>query len=360
MYVKQNDQGKWCVDSQDDQVVSEHDTEAEAKAALDKAKQAAAMRMASMVSTVRASGDKGEADVDVLFDTGATLSFVMRSVAEKLATITKMPKPYKIIIGDGSNLSVTDMAVLAIKAAGQTIMDTFLVLENGVEDVVLGEATMRKFGLKIDLEHGTIFSEMKIDKTKTQGERKELSMWKKFLAAIGLSVADEEVSEAQAVELLKSKLAASKLDPPKRPKAVVPAGLLEVLELEEDASESDARGAILALKHSGNPVSIDPYRSLQDDLRAKEIASLVDRACNMGEDEMAGKLYPHEREWAIEECNKDLQAMRVFIARRPKVLNFLAALPGKQSGTVVIDSLQASINEQIGVSKETFVKYNSH
>ncbi len=352
MKIAQNENGKWCLYSDSGEVLSEHDTEEQAKAAL---KEKQGTPMASMVSKVRATGDKGEADVAVLFDTGATLSFVLRDVAEKLATIVKMPKPYNIVIGDGSTLSVKEMAVLAIRAAGQTLVDTFLVLEKGVEDVILGEATMRKFGLKIDLEHGTIFSEMKVQppiQNKPE-KRKETPMWKKFLMAIGLAVAEEEVSEDQAVALLKKKLAAKKEEQPISP------ALLELLELEEGATESEARAKILSLKHSPNPIPPEKYAELEQEIRDKEALALIDRACRPGEGEMEGKLYPSEREWALKEAKKDLKAMMLVIKARPKVLSFLASLPEKKGKTVVIDELQTSINEQIGVSKETFLKYNT-
>jgi len=306
--------------------------------------------MASMVSTVRASGDKGQSDVDVLFDTGATLSFVTRSVAAKLATITKMPKAYTIKVGDGGTLSVTDMAVLVFKAAGRTIMDTFLVLEESLHDIILGEATMRKFGLKIDLERSIIYSAMRTE------EKPMKEFLHKLLLALAIEAADD-ITEDAAIALIKAKMAQP--EPPKRPKTVVPASILEVLQLGEEATESEARGAIMALKFPADVVPRESYERLETTLQQRDIVDLIDRACRPGSGEMEGKLYPHEREWALGEATRDYAAMSECIKRRHHVLSIMGKLPGKKDDPLVIDELQAKINKQLEVSPEMFRKHNA-
>jgi len=309
-----------------------------------------AHRMASMVSTVRASGDKGQGDVEVLFDTGATLSFVTRSVAAKLATITKMPKAFTIKIGDGSTLSVTDMAVLVFKAAGRTIMDTFVILEESLHDIILGEATMRKFGLKIDLERSIIYSAMRTE------EKPMKEFLAKLFAALGIESADD-IEESKAIELIVA--AKAKEEPPDRPKIAVPLSLLKVLDLKEDASESEARGAIMALKFPSDRVPVERYRGLEEKLHEHDVLALIDKACGAGDGDMEGKLYPHERDWALTEARKDFETMSAFIRHRPRVLSIMSKLPSGKKDPAHIDAAQEAINRQMGVSKETFVKYNA-
>ena len=356
MEIKQVDD-KWCVYGADGAKLAEFDTEEAAKADLKRRQDedveyAGRDKMASMVSKVRASGDKSEQDVEVLFDTGATLSFVLRAVAEKIATITKLPRPYTILIGDGSKLTITDMAVLSIKAAGETIMDTFLVLDKTLHDVILGEATMRKFGLKIDLEHGTIFSLMKAGPE----EKSMKEFLHKLLLALSIE-ADDEITEDAAIALIKAKTVQP--DPPKRPKVAIPKSILDEVGLGEDATEQEVSGAIMALKNPGDTIPAEHYHQLHQGLREREIADLVAVACRAGTGDMEAKLYPHEREWALGEAKKDFDKIKSFIRNRPHVLAFMSKLPGQKADTVVIDDLQAAINAQLKVSPELFKKYNT-
>jgi hypothetical protein len=81
---------------------------------------------------------------------------------------------------------------------------------------------------------------------------------------------------------------------------------------------------------------------------------LVDKAVADGL--AAGKLAPHEIDWAKEQAAKSLEVFRVFIAKREKVPAMLLA---RNQRRIEGDELQKSINKQMGVSDELFAKWES-
>ena len=217
-----------------------------------------------MVFTVRASGDKGQADLSVLFDTGATHSFIRRDAAEKIATIVKLAEPIEFRNANAGAFKVTQVAVVSLAAGSRIITDTFLILEAAIQDMIFGESTMRRFGVKIDMERGEVYAEI-------TENRKEPDMWKKFLAAIGITVADE-VTEEKAAELVKAKIKDAAKAPIASPK------ILAALDLKEDATEDQARGVILALKSPGNVVTAAEHEKLQAELHEHKIIAAVAQA----------------------------------------------------------------------------------
>lgn len=300
--------------------------------------------MASMVSTLRAIGDKGQADVRVLFDTGAGMSFVLRSVAEKLATFTKLPRPIRMILADGkTTATITESVNLIIETAGQQIMDTFIVLESALNDIILGEPTMRKFGLKIDLEHSVIFSEIRTE---------DKSMWKKFLAALGITVTDEPTEE-KAVELVKSKIVGAHRD---APVDVASKGILTVLGLAEAASEDEVKGKILALRNRGDVVSREEHEKLLARMKESEIEQVI-VAAMQGEE---AKLTPAMKAGALQ-IAKDhgIDTLKSYVGALPK-LGIFVKLPGKKEDTGAAAAIQVTaISKQLGVTSEVLAQYST-
>ena len=179
----------------------------------------------------------------------------------------------------------------------------------------------------------------------------------KILLALGIDAGDEELTDEKVVEIIKAKMVQA--DPPKRPKTAVPSAILEMLALKEDATESDARAAIMVLKYPPEHVPRERYEGLEQQLHDRDVKDLIDTACRPGEGEMECKLYPHEREWAMGEAQKDFAMMKTFIARRPKILSLMAKLPSGKKDSAHIDETTAAIMKQMGVSRETFIKYNT-
>jgi hypothetical protein len=75
------------------------------------------MAVGLIIKKLPVFGDKGRTRVQILFDTGASSSFVRRDIAESLATILKLPSPEVYTLGDGvGRLRATETAVLYVIA----------------------------------------------------------------------------------------------------------------------------------------------------------------------------------------------------------------------------------------------------
>lgn len=289
---------------------------------------------------INLAGDKGEQSVIVLVDTGASFSMVRADLATKLGTPTKLPRPVNLTIGDSSKISITDAVLLTLQLGGQTLMDYFLVFDKLIEEAVLGVNTMKKYGLKIDLEHQAIYAEI-------TEESPMKDFFKKLFAAVGVSSSDE-VSEDKAIELVKAKFAAA---------PAIPKTLLALLDLKDEATEAEVRGAIMALKFPGNVVSLADHDVLKLRCEALEIDSAVLAAVT------EGNITPAEKEtWLkdLKEGKEKLDTFAAFIKRRGKVVPLQTKLPAKTEDktSVRIDDAQAEVNRQLGISTETFAKYS--
>jgi hypothetical protein len=205
-----------------------------------------ALRAENIVAT----GNKGKKEVGVLVDTGASQSFVTRAIAEMLGSIHKLPNVLKFLLGDRSEFSVTDGITLSLEMAGKRIMDTFLVVEQGVADVVLGESTMRKFGLKIDLEHGYIFAPAQEDlKLINNQNQKEIQM-KQLLAIMCAAFAVQETAtEAELISKFNEMHTASKN---LQPLAAFKSDVFTALGLKPESTIEEAKGKIVAVSSNGN------------------------------------------------------------------------------------------------------------
>jgi hypothetical protein len=310
-------------------------------------------------------GDKGESPASVLFDTGASLSFIARALAEKIANIVDADRAINIGLADKSTLTIDKMCMATADLGGQVLTDQFYVMENSIADLILGMSTLRKYQIKIDTGQTAVFASLTETKPKEHSFMKELL--KKLFAAIGVSATDEEIegiSEDKAVEKVQARLDAIKAEgKPAKPKAAaiiaIPPALLKALKLPEDATESDAIAQAYLL---AKPIDEDAREQLVDldtKVRERDIQDLVNKACAAGDDDMSAKLMPSERQWAIEFARDNFAAAQTFIRNRPKVLAIMNRLPGKSPKGVVIDETQKAINAQLKVDEATFRKYNT-
>ena len=83
--------------------------------------------MGLIIKRLKIAGDKGERRLQVLFDTGASASFVRGDVVDKLATTLKLPSPESYTLGDGvGKLRVNETVVLYVYIDGVRISDNFI------------------------------------------------------------------------------------------------------------------------------------------------------------------------------------------------------------------------------------------
>ena len=110
--------------------------------------------MGLIIKTLRVAGDKGERRLEVLFDTGASASFVRQDAAEKIATTLKLPSPEAYTLGDGvGKLRVRETAVLYVYIDGVRISDNFIVAPRLSDSVIIGATTLQKWRVRLDLEN---------------------------------------------------------------------------------------------------------------------------------------------------------------------------------------------------------------
>ena len=119
--------------------------------------------MGLIIKKLRVYGDKGEKRLEVLFDTGASASFVRAGVVSELATVVKLPAPQVFALGDGvGRLRVSQAALLYVVIKGLHISDEFIVAPHLADDVILGARTMQKWRIKLDVEEEDVLIDRRV------------------------------------------------------------------------------------------------------------------------------------------------------------------------------------------------------
>jgi predicted aspartyl protease len=113
--------------------------------------------MGLIVKRLRVAGDKGEKRLEVLFDTGASVSFIRSDVVDKIATTLKLPSPETYTLGDGvGKLRVSETAVLYVYIDGVRISDNFIISPRLSDPVIIGANTLQKWRIKLDMENDRV------------------------------------------------------------------------------------------------------------------------------------------------------------------------------------------------------------
>jgi predicted aspartyl protease len=121
--------------------------------------------MGILVKQVTLRGDKGQVELDGMFDTGATYSVIRKDIAEQIATIIPLDEPIALRTAEqGRQLTVTHRVVLTIWLNGYRLSDEFLVLEELSRPVLIGAATMQKWRIRLDMAN----EEVIVDPTATE------------------------------------------------------------------------------------------------------------------------------------------------------------------------------------------------
>lgn len=351
---------------------------------------------ALVASDVKIRGDKGESIVNVLFDTGASQSFIKREIAEKVGTIVKLPDPRHFIVADGRTVTITDGITLTLQLADEQIIDTFLVTDSSVADVILGESTMRKFGMKIDLEHGAVYASLK-EKPSLQNLKPTLSIFstqenhpmQKLIArlreifALAAEATEEQIlaklnethAASQQLVTTKNKVIAVLGVKPETTDAEIESALaivtkakdlrakvITTLSLDATASDEAIIAAVSTAKTSTGELAA--LTAKVTDLQLKDFdrtfASIIDEALK------SGKVLPVQRDdkqWMEAQRNfakSDPAQFAAFWGRQP-VVGPTQKLPtdtnaAAQASGVTPEAL--ALSKQIGVDEATLRKYN--
>lgn len=123
--------------------------------------------MGLITKQLRIEGDKGDCEVDALFDTGATYSFIRKDKAEAIATLLPLlhPKSFELA-QEGQTVTVTDRTLIDIRLNGVTLSDEVAVLEDLSEELILGATTMQKWRIKLDLEKEDVIVDERVARLK--------------------------------------------------------------------------------------------------------------------------------------------------------------------------------------------------
>ncbi len=121
--------------------------------------------MGILVKQVVLRGDKGQVELDGMFDTGATYSVIRKDIAEQIATVIQLDEPITLRTAEqGRQLTVTHRVVLTFWLNGYRLSDEFLVLEELSRPVLIGAATMQKWRIRLDMAN----EEVIVDPTATE------------------------------------------------------------------------------------------------------------------------------------------------------------------------------------------------
>lgn len=132
--------------------------------------------------------------------------------------------------------------------------------------------------------------------------------------------------------------------------------LLEALDLEDGASESEVIATIHALKQNTvSGVNAQEFFALKKEFEEQKRDELVQLALSQG------KITPAQKEWAEKYALDDPKGFKVFINKAPQVVpvggrgdEFKYSKESKGQ----LDEVQTIINKQLGVDDELFKKYN--
>jgi len=121
--------------------------------------------MGILVKPVTLRGDKGQIELDGMFDTGSTYSVIRKDIAEQLATVVPLDEPIVLRTAEqGRQLTVTHRVVLTIWLNGYRLSDEFIVVEQLSRPVLIGAATMQKWRMRLDMANEEII----VDPTATE------------------------------------------------------------------------------------------------------------------------------------------------------------------------------------------------
>ncbi len=116
---------------------------------------------------VRFKGSKGEKALNVLFDSGASMSFIKERLASELDEILRLPDPLSFETARRGDDLIIDKAVrLDFYIDDDRMSDEFLVVSDewATEDVIIGASTFQKWRLTLDFEKEDVYSVRRVRK----------------------------------------------------------------------------------------------------------------------------------------------------------------------------------------------------
>jgi hypothetical protein len=131
--------------------------------------------MAIIEKKVKLIGSKGSQEVIVLFDSGASYSFIQPELAKKLGHLENLPAPKRFGTAEkGRSVEAKQRVSLDFALNGYTLSDEFTVVSGLSEGAIIGATTLRKWRMKLDFEHDKVIVDPRAAKLRllAMGERR--------------------------------------------------------------------------------------------------------------------------------------------------------------------------------------------
>lgn len=102
--------------------------------------------------------DERAAYFSVLFDSGASHSFISKAVADEMHA-PLLPPDFETAetATAGYQMRVLGSTTLKFIMSGEVLNDAFYVAHDLTEDVIIGAGTLQKYRIKLDFEHDEVF-----------------------------------------------------------------------------------------------------------------------------------------------------------------------------------------------------------
>lgn len=108
-------------------------------------------------------GLRDSQQLNALFDSGATLSCIRPDLAEKLGIPQDLPDPILLQTAETENfMRVTQAIYLDFHLNGLRLFDTFLLVPNISEEIIIGASTMQKWRIKLDFELDRVITDPRV------------------------------------------------------------------------------------------------------------------------------------------------------------------------------------------------------
>lgn len=121
--------------------------------------------MAVISRKIELAGSKGSAEVEALFDSGASFSCVPPELANRLGIVDPLPRPLKFETADkGQKMEVKDFVHLLIRINGTDLTDEFVVVPNLSEQAIIGAKAIQAWRIKLDFENDEVLIDPKVTK----------------------------------------------------------------------------------------------------------------------------------------------------------------------------------------------------
>jgi len=102
-------------------------------------------------------GSNGEKLLYTLFDSGANLSCIHPDHLGGIVSPRPLGRRRKLFTtNEGHNIEVKEAVILDFYINDVLLSDEFLIVPNLSEEAVIGDATMQKWRIKLDLEHDNV------------------------------------------------------------------------------------------------------------------------------------------------------------------------------------------------------------